>query len=106
MVSRTRVQNKFTVKVVDFINEVFKRVSMLTTASKNIDTKEKLAKEVKRVYKQDVNPDSIADVKTVYTLYEMDDETFYKYATVVKVVEVDGCGFTDVPADFRAKENN
>lgn len=105
MVSRTRVQNKFTVKVVDFINETFKRILMFTNASKNINTTEKLAKEVKRVYKQEVNADSITNIKTVYTLYEMDDETFYKYATVVKTVEVDGYGFTEVPSDFRAKED-
>lgn len=104
MVSRTRVQNIFTVKVADFVNETFVERIYKVTASKNLDTVEKLAREIKRVYKDDVNPASIKNIQTVYTLYSMDDETFFENAKVEKTLTVDGYGFTTVPADFR-KDN-
>lgn len=105
MVSRTRVLNTVSARVYDYDKGAIAEKVYTITASKNINTLDKVVKEIKRLYKEDIPEKAITAIGTQYTLFEMDDETFYQNAKKTKAVTVNGFGFTEVPADFRAKES-
>lgn len=102
MITRTLVLNKTVATVADFATKSFVDKTFETVASVNVSDKKQLCKEIKKTYGVDISEDAIVSVETIYRLYELDDETFYKYASLTKEMVTEGYGYTEVPKTFRS----
>lgn len=102
MITRTLVLNKTVATVADFATKSFVDKTFETVASSNISDRKALCKEIKKVYDVNLSEDAIVSVETIYRLYELDDETFYTYASLTKEMVTDGYGYTEVPKTFRS----